>query len=206
MNQEYIPSDSAAMSPCVKNIMAGKIAATKEYECTGLSAVNAHQKYKYAKLNDIYYAVKGALGNHHIDISHFRLWIFDRLFLVTRLTHSQSGEWIQDMTPVENEKPGHQGHGAALTYMKKYAVLNLCAIATEEDDDGHEEQRYIEAPRITGTQQEELTKLIKEHSDSLDIWKSIAGRNRISNLNELKASEYNGVKYFIVNYKKPVQK
>ena len=112
---------------------------------------------------------------------------------------------MQDMAPIENEKPGHQGHGAALTYMKKYAVLNLCAIATEEDDDGEEEQRYIEAPRVSMTQAEELTKLIREHSDSVGIWKQIATRYRINTPNELRANDLKNVIHMVNSYKKALQ-
>jgi hypothetical protein len=56
--------------------------------------------------------------------------------LTTILMHS-SGEWmsahakliIRDQTP--------QGHGSAITYLRRYALSAVLGIATEDDDDGN---------------------------------------------------------------------
>lgn len=211
MNEKFSPSNSISMSEDIRDITAAKIAARKNFKATGLDSLNPHFKAKYAKLQQIYEAVEVALGDQNIDIVHCRQWFEGRLFIMTRLIHAPTGQWIQDISPIQSEKPGNQGEGSALTFMKRYAVLNLCAIPQGEgDDDGEEERNYIESrdneSHVTSKQQEELENLIKSHPDSRELWKSVSSFNKIQSLAELKAANYNRVKYFIENYKKSVQK
>lgn len=146
MVDNYTSSNCSSMSEDVRELMKSMLLAEASFNPIEQSAENAHQKYKYAKLLDISKSVKESLMKNNIKIAHFRTVVDDsKIQLTTRFIHSLSGQWIQDVCIVESEKPGNQAKGAALTYMLKDALRVLCALPTQEDDDGEDEQKYIEA-------------------------------------------------------------
>lgn len=125
------------MSPDIDAYSSAMVAARDDFKTLEKSGSRKDLNYNYAKIEDIYNAVVPALTNNGIQIDHFRFAISDgREILATRLTHSKSKQFRQDSSWLDAEKPGNQAKGSALTYMKKYAVLNLCGLAPDEDDDG----------------------------------------------------------------------
>lgn len=58
------------------------------------------------------------------------------LAVVTRLIHT-SGQWVESTYPITAEKAGLQGEGAAISYIKRYALSAMLAIASDEDDDAN---------------------------------------------------------------------
>lgn len=166
MNESLIKSNSPAMSEDIRALAAAFLQAKQEFGSTGLGGTNAHQKYKYAKIEDIYRAVEGALAKNNIIIWHFARPESGIEYLHTRLIHTTTGQFIEDCRILESEKPGNQSKGAANTYMKKYAVLSLCAIATE-DDDGEEEEKYIAQRKSTEPFNHQASGFINESQQSL---------------------------------------
>jgi hypothetical protein len=162
--------------------------------------------HKYANLGAVYDAVEESLHQHNIFIWHFADRLDDgELVLHTRLIHAPTGQFVQDTRVLKSEKPGNQGMGSANTYMRRYAVLSLCALETE-DDDGEEERKYIEkhGPKkeyaapvndVPITQQHitELQSLIKAHPEATALWSKIKSYNNISDLHELTEHQYNGI-------------
>lgn len=206
MNEFGYPLITQPGSPMIDVLIKDLQVAKSRFTKTGLRAVNQHQKYKYAKINEIYDAVEPALESVNIIIIHQREWFDQRFFLITRLFHTIAQQWIQDVAPIENEKPGNQGHCIAATYMKKVAVLNLCGIATEEDDDTEEEQRYIEdreknVPSISEAQEEYLLNLISKHPNKMDLWKAMSEKAQIKTLSDIKAGDFENAKMFITRFK-----
>lgn len=55
--------------------------------------------------------------------------------LVTRLLHS-SGQWIETVMPLSPAEAGPQAMGSAITYGRRYSIVSLLNIASDEDDDG----------------------------------------------------------------------
>jgi hypothetical protein len=115
---EYSTSETPSMSSDIRLLAQAFLLAKKEFSVTGLGGSNLHQKYKYAKLGDIYNAVEGALANNQIIIWHYAALSEQGEILRTRLIHAPSGQFIEDARLLESEKPGNQGKGAANTYMK----------------------------------------------------------------------------------------
>src|SRR5277367_1389539 len=184
-----IKSNTPAMSEDIRAIATAFLLAKKEFRATGLAGTNAHQKYNYAKIGDIYHAVEDALAKHDIII-----WHFDRPdngieYCYTRLVHAPTGQFIEDCRILESEKSGNQAKGAANTYMKKYALLSLCAISAE-DDDGQEEERYIarraEEPQLSDEQITLLQSMIKACRNRSSLYSNILKFNKISDLSQLK--------------------
>ncbi len=197
---EFSPSNTPAMSEDIRAIAQEFLLAKQEFLSTGLSGTNAHQKYKYAKIEDIYHAVEGALGRRNIIIWHWARPDAGVEYLITRLVHTLTGQFLEDVRILESEKPGNQAKGAANTYMKKYAVLSLCAIATE-DDDGMEEQKYIDQATISAEQLVTLQKEIKSAQNGAQLLKDVLGYNKIDDLYSLKVSAYDRVKDYILKNK-----
>ena len=180
------------MSPDTRILAAEFLKAKQDFNKTGKSGKNSHQNYDYAKIEDIYNAVEDALGKYNIIIWHMARpnESGQILYLFTRLVHTLSGQWIEDMRILESEKPGNQAKGAANTYMKKYAVLSLCAIATE-DDDGEEEDKYIQEkktekiPKIGPIGLSELYQLLDNSANKQDLEKQILQTCNIKDLTEI---------------------
>lgn len=191
-----------SMSEDIRALATAFLLAKNEFLATGLGGENAHQRYKYAKIGDIYHAVEGALGRNNIIIWHFARPIEGIEYLYTRLIHTLTGQFIEDCRILENEKPGNQAKGATTTYMKKYALLSLCAIATE-DDDGEEEEKYIakrsHEPQLSEDQIILLQGMIKVCGNGKILYSNILKFNKVKDLSELKASSFESVKSYIAN-------
>ena len=197
-----IKSHTPAMSEDIRALAAALLLAKNEFVATGLSAENAHQRYKYAKIGDIYHAVEGALAKNNIIILHFARPLDGLEYLHTRLIHTLTGQFIEDCRVLENEKPGNQGKGAANTYMRKYALLSLCALTTE-DDDGAEEERYVAKrshdPFLTSECVLLLQSIIKASTNGKELYSNILKFNKVKDLSELRMSSFESVKSYIAN-------
>lgn len=196
---DFSKSNTSAMSEDIRILAASFLLAKREFMATGLGGTNSHQKYKYAKIEDIYHAVEGALSKNNIIIWHFARPGNGIEFLHTRLTHTITGQFIEDCRILESEKPGNQGRGAANTYMKKYALLSLCAIATE-DDDGEEEERYISRESVLSEEQLRYIQVeIKSAGNAKVLYNNILKFNKIQDLSQLRLSSFESVKSYIAN-------
>ena len=200
--EQIINSNTPAMSEDIRSIAAAFLLAKNEFIATGLAGENAHQRYKYAKIGDIYHAVEGALSKNNIIIWHFARPIDGIEYLYTRLIHTITGQFIEDCRILESEKPGNQSKGAATTYMKKYALLSLCALSTE-DDDGQEEERYVakkyQEPSLSEDHILLLQGMIKACANGKNLYNNILKFNKIHDLSELKLSSFDSVKSYIAN-------
>jgi hypothetical protein len=203
MEQIIIKSNTPAMSEDIRAIAKALRLAKREFRPTGFDGDNKFQNIKYAKIGAIYKAVEGALDNHGIIICHFKRPNDTGIeYMHTRLIHDETGQFIEDCRVTESEKPGNQAKGAADTYMKKYAVLSLCAIAAE-DDDGQEEQKHIDKKPDLLVQDEIdfLHSQLKSCSNGKKLYENILKSNKIHNLSDLPFSRYEEVKSYIVKNK-----
>jgi hypothetical protein len=194
------------MSDDIRAIAQAFALAKKEFLSLGRSGTNSHQKYSYATIDDIYNAVESALMKNNIIIWHFAdVADGGAEVLQTRLVHTTTGQYIQDRRYLVSEKPGNQGKGAANTYMKKYAVLSLCAISAGDDDDAAEEERYIVKKSLEPTISSEQLKVIQDEIKSCQngkiLYGNLLGYNKIRDLTELKASSFGSVMSYIANNK-----
>jgi hypothetical protein len=201
MEDKYSSSGTQSMSDDIRLLAQAFLLAKQEFIATGKNGKNDHQKWNYAKIEDIYRAVEAGLAQHNIFIWHFaRPLDTVKEILYTRLVHAPSGQWIEDARFLESEKPGNQARGSANTYMKKYAVLSLCSIATE-DDDGEAEEKHIKTkmaePTISDAHVRELQMEIKGSANGKDLYGYILTHYKIKDLKELKASMFDSALMYI---------
>lgn len=187
-----------SMSEDIRAFAAAFLIAKQEFSVTGRSG--KADRYKYAKIEDIYHAVEGALAKNDIVIWHLARPEGGVEYLYTRLTHTLTGQYIEDCRMMESEKPGNQAKGSANTYMRRYALLSLCAIPTE-DDDCESEQKYINEAYITPEQIIFLQKEIKAAANSITLLNNICSFNKVRELAQLKGSSFDAVKSYIMKNK-----
>lgn len=190
--------NSLSMSEDVRALATAFLLAKQEFSVTGRSG--KADRYKYAKIEDIYHAVEDSLAKNNIVIWHYARPEGGVEYLYTRLVHTLTGQYLEDCRMLESEKPGNQEKGKANTYMRRYALLSLCAIPTE-DDDCESEQKYINEPFINPEQLIFLQKEIKSCQNGAKLHKDILGYNKVSDLAYLKVSSFESVKSYIMKNK-----
>ena len=95
----------------------------------------------YSTVEDINDATQPSLQANNLVI----IPIVKDDILYTRLYHTLTGQFLEDVRKLVSEKSGCQGMGASNTYMLKYALKTLLNISgNDDDDDGQAEQAYIE--------------------------------------------------------------
>ena len=107
-------------------------------------------KTKYSGVNEVLEAVLPTLTEVGLCFVQFP----DGEALTTRLMHV-SGEWMQAsyaLKPVQNTP---QASGSALTYARRYALLAVLGLGTE-DDDGHAASAPAPPVKFTAAQLEEV--------------------------------------------------
>lgn len=197
----YSKSENMCMSEDIRQIAQALLLAKRAFGNTGMSGKN--RDWKYAKLHEIYDAVESHLADNNIIIWHGSPVMENGVELLnTRLIHTLSGQYMGDWRIVQSEKPGNQGIGGALTYMRRYSVLNVCGIAPAEDDDGDSEQQHIakhgttpkqytkpttSSPLITDEHHDELVDLINQKRLILE---RILSFNKVQELHHLTEDQY----------------
>lgn len=97
---------------------------------------NPFFKSKYADLSSVWNACKDPLSSNGLAVLQTMDYRDNQLFLVTTLAHS-SGQWMRSSIPIVTEKNNAQGIGAAITYMRRYALSAMVGITCDDDDDGN---------------------------------------------------------------------
>lgn len=96
----------------------------------GRTADTGSYKYKYADLSDVLDAVKTTLAKHGLAVSQ---WPSDE-GVHTAVMHDKGGVILFPPLKVGDGKGTPQQQGSAITYARRYALMSICGIATEDDD------------------------------------------------------------------------
>lgn len=89
-------------------------------------------KFSYAPLDEVLAATRPALTGNGLSLSQ----LLADGSLRTVLLHS-SGEWIASEISLPPRPAKMQELGSILTYLRRYALVALLGVASEEDDDGN---------------------------------------------------------------------
>ncbi len=97
---------------------------------------NPFTKSNYATLNSVMESCRDALLNNNIWLCQYPVpvEIPDCLGLMTKLTHTESGQWQASLAVVPLPKADPQGMGSAITYARRYAITAMLGMVTEDDD------------------------------------------------------------------------
>lgn len=141
------------------------IAAQLEIRNAEALVDNEFTKKKYADLASVMDAVREPLAKNGLAIIQTTATVAEvatvdqsghAIGIKTTLIHS-SGQTIVDITAMVPEKITPQGIGSCRTYMRRYAVLAICAIAGAIDDDAEGASKGgDDYPRITTKEVEKI--------------------------------------------------
>ena len=96
---------------------------------------NPFFKSKYADLAEVIDATRPALTKNELSVMQLPSFDGEKVTVTTLLAHS-SGEFISCDLSSRPTKPDSQGVGSTVTYLRRYGMSSLLAIAAESDDDG----------------------------------------------------------------------
>jgi len=128
------------------------LAAQKEMDTVTKDATNPHFKSTYASLASVLDMVRPALNRHGIVIlqpsSAKREGEYGQLESTINLIHAETGymeEFPCDMLLTAKLSP--QDQGSAISYNRRYSLMSLFCIPTE-DDDGNAATKASEETRL----------------------------------------------------------
>jgi hypothetical protein len=143
-----LPKSEDRMSQ--STLASALLAAQAKMKNAAFNKTNPHFKNKYADLTAVREAAIPVLSEHGIAVVQFPGWdASGRFCLTTRLLHAASGEIIEGAFPLPDAgKP--QEIGAAITYARRYGLVTLAGLTSEEDDDGETAAPVVRAPNKRG--------------------------------------------------------
>lgn len=118
-------------------------------------AINPHFKNKYISLDSLMPQILPLLNENGLILTQLptNLGPVEPVpALRTRITHVESGEYIEDIVPLLLDKQNSQGVGSAITYMRRYAVLAILGLVADVDDDGESASQSERKPARTRRQ------------------------------------------------------
>lgn len=152
-------------APIPVELYKALVAAQGEIRNADKNVDNEFTNKKYADLASVMNAVRGPLSDHGLAIIQVTATIEEvatvdtnpaAIGIKTTLVH-ETGETLVDITAMCPPKNDPQGIGSCRTYMRRYAVLAMCAIAGANDDDAEgtttDPNDY---PRITSAEAEKI--------------------------------------------------
>lgn len=117
-------------SETISKLTAALVKARGEIKHPVRNKVNPHFKNRYADLTAVLDSVVPAFTANGLSL----VQLVEDEFLITLLAHT-SGEYITSATRIPKHANAQQ-LGSALTYLRRYTVQALAAIAADDDDDG----------------------------------------------------------------------
>ena len=127
--QEMNSQDTTKLAKALLNVQRQLLPAAKD-------ATNPFTKSKYATLNSVMAASREALLENGIWMCQCPVPVDTpgAIGLMTKLTHTESGQWQSSLAVVPLPKADPQGMGSAITYARRYALTAMLGLVTEDDD------------------------------------------------------------------------
>ena len=94
---------------------------------------NPHFKSRYADLASVRAAIREPLAVNDLAILQFSRAIQDGVEVETMLTH-KSGEYFSEVLFMPVSKYDAQGIGSGITYARRYGIMGILCVASDDDD------------------------------------------------------------------------
>lgn len=122
-------TETAELAKALLNVQRQMSPATKDGK-------NPFTKSSYATLNSVMESCRDALLNNNIWLCQYLVPVEtpDCIGLMTKLTHTESGQWQSSLAVVPLPKSDPQGMGSAITYSRRYSITAMLGMVTEDDD------------------------------------------------------------------------
>jgi len=133
----------AETSETIKGVAAALSKFQGEMEFAKASQTNPHFKSKFAGLPETVEAANKLLGKHGLSITQTTKPINGRMYLITRLMHGASGQWIRGWWPMMPKQQSQQALASEHTYARRQAIQGILMIPAADDDAEAAEGRNI---------------------------------------------------------------
>lgn len=169
-------------------LTAALVAAQKQMPDLQRDKINPHFKSAYLSLEKLLEEVLPVLNANGLAVTQWpTFFVVDgeaKPALRTVLVHGESGEQMDGTMLLLPTKNDPQGQGSAITYAKRYALMSLCGLSADEDDDGNKasgrKAKKKDEPRdpacITAAQRTRLFAVAREHKVPTDKVREIITR------------------------------
>jgi hypothetical protein len=128
--ETYQSQDITELAKAMLKVQAELQPALKDRE-------NPFTKSHYATLNSVMDSCRDTLIKNGVWMVQYPVPVDQgNLGLVTKLVHTDSGQWQSSLMVMPLSKADPQGYGSALTYGRRYSLAALVGIVSEDDDDG----------------------------------------------------------------------
>lgn len=117
----------------ITEIAAALAKAQGELQNVTKDAKNPHFKSDYATLDAITDAVRPVFSKHGLAVVQIPTFHDGVVVLDILITHS-SGQWISGDAGAPIAKADPQGVGSATTYLRRYSLAGIAALAQTDDD------------------------------------------------------------------------
>ena len=135
----------------------------KEIQPIKRDGKNPHFKSNYATLDNVIETVTDPLDKYGFFLTHHTFGNEHGMFVRTHILHKTGEMIVSTDIPIVLHKQDMQALGGAITYARRYGILSLLNLPTE-DDDGN----YASAPPKRGASDNESDKPVA------NIWKDIS--------------------------------
>lgn len=129
-------SDQATLGAALSAAQAEFPAIERSRTVKVTTKTGGQYSFNYAPLDAILNTIRPVLEKHGLAVSQPLTEHDGRPALETILLH-RSGESLRGTFPLTSVPASPQELGSLLTYLRRYALVAILGIATEEDDDGN---------------------------------------------------------------------
>jgi len=133
----------AETSDTIKGVATALSKFQGEMEFAKASQTNPHFKSKFAGLPETVEAANKLLGKHGLSITQTTKPINSRMYLITRLMHGASGQWVRGWWPMMPKQQSQQALASEHTYARRQAIQGVLMIPAADDDAEAAEGRNI---------------------------------------------------------------
>lgn len=120
-------------SDSITNIAVALVKAQSEIEDAVKDTANNHLKTKYADLNSVRAVIRKPLADNGLCVIQGPRRAEGGVEVETMILHT-SGEWISEDVFIPVNKWDAHGMGSGITYGRRYGLMSLLCIGTEDDD------------------------------------------------------------------------
>jgi hypothetical protein len=125
------------MIPLVNEIAKALAAAQAEMSNPGFDSQNPHFRSKFASLASVRNAVVPVLAKHAICMTQDLRTTETGIACTTTLTHESGQSMTFGPLVMPATKSDAQGFGSAATYARRYALMAVCGVVGDDDDDAN---------------------------------------------------------------------
>lgn len=121
------------MSESIAAISAALVKAQSQIEDAVKDSANSHFKNKYADLTSVRAAIRKPLADNGLCVVQGPRRAEGGVEVETMILHT-SGEWISEAVFIPVNKWDAHGTGSAITYGRRYGLMSLLCVGTDDDD------------------------------------------------------------------------